>query len=257
MPNQFIINRLSRFKSKIFDIPITWELDMKNKIILGILFLFSICTSVIAQTDNPSLLTLERIFSSDEFSSGRFGPARWLVDGSGYTTLEQSENGGRDIVQYDPKSGQREILVAAKDLIPQGETSPLRIANYSWSMDGKLLLIFTNTRRVWRQNTRGDYWILDLNSKRLWKLGGNARPSTLMFAKFSPDSKKVGYVRSNNIYVEDIHSGAITQLTFDGSDTIINGTFDWVYEEEFGLRDGFAGVQIVKKLPTGSWMLKV
>ena len=60
-----------------------------------------------------------------------------------------------------------------------------------------------------------------------------------MFAKFSPDGTRVAYVSNNNIYVEDINSGKITQLTSDGSKTIVNGTFDWVYEEEFSCRDGF------------------
>ena len=209
---------------------------IKASSLLIILLSFTI---TIAQTDDPSLLTLERIFSSSEFSGERFGPARWLKDGSGYTTLERADGGGREIVRYDPQSGNREILVPISDLIPDGQTVPLRISDYSWSTDGKLLLIFTNTRRVWRQNTRGDYWILQLNSKRLWQLGGKFKPSTLMFAKFSPDTKKVGYVFENNIYIESIATGEIVQLTTDGSKTIINGTFDWVYEEEFGLRDGF------------------
>ena len=60
-----------------------------------------------------------------------------------------------------------------------------------------------------------------------------------MFAKFSPDGDRVGYVVKNNLYTEDLRTGQITQLTDDGSRTIINGTFDWVYEEEFGLRDGW------------------
>ena len=60
-----------------------------------------------------------------------------------------------------------------------------------------------------------------------------------MFAKFSPDATRVGYVRGNNIYIERLDDGRVTQLTSDGSETIINGTSDWVYEEEFGVRDGF------------------
>jgi dipeptidyl-peptidase-4 len=60
-----------------------------------------------------------------------------------------------------------------------------------------------------------------------------------MFAKFAPDNSKVGYVRGNNVYVEDLAGGKITQLTHDGSDTVINGTSDWVNEEEFDIRDGF------------------
>ena len=53
-----------------------------------------------------------------------------------------------------------------------------------------------------------------------------------MFAKFSPDGDRVAYVRENNLYVEDPGQWSITPLTTDGSRTVINGTFDWVYEEE-------------------------
>ena len=108
------------------------------------------------------------------------------------------------------------------------------------SPDRKRLLLFTNSRKVWRQNTRGDFWVLDLATWRLRKLGGHsAAPSTLMFAKFSPDGGRVAYVREHDLYVEQIADGRITRLTQDGSRTIINGTFDWVYEEELDLRDGF------------------
>ena len=124
-------------------------------------------------------------------------------------------------------------MVAAGQLVPEGDSLPLDIEDYAWSPDGKMLLVFTNTRPVWRLNTRGDYWVLDRAAGKLRQLGGaDAKPSTLMFAKFSPDGRRVGYVRENNLYVEDLASGAITALTTDGSRTIINGTFDWVYEEE-------------------------
>ncbi len=100
-------------------------------------------------------------------------------------------------------------------------------------------MIFTNSVRVWRYHTKGDYWVLDLNSGELSQLGKFAKPSTMMFAKFSPDGKKVGYVVKNNIYVEDLKTSEVVQLTNDGSERIINGTFDWVYEEELSCRDGF------------------
>jgi dipeptidyl-peptidase-4 len=187
------------------------------------------------------LLNLERIFNSSEFASQRFGPASWMKDGSSYTLLEDSESakGKQDIVLYSAATGTRTVLVPASRLTPPGETSPLSIENYEWAADGKLLLIFTNSKRVWRQNTRGDFWVMDLAAGKLKKLGGDFEPSMLQFAKFSPDGRRVGYVFKNNIYVQDLASGAITALTKDGSPTLINGTFDWVYEEEFGLRDGF------------------
>jgi dipeptidyl-peptidase-4 len=187
-----------------------------------------------AQRADSTLLSVQRIYGSSEFKSQTFGPARWLGDGSSFTTLEEVDTAGaQNLVRYDSERGAREVLVVARQLIPQGDSVPLRVEDYSWSPDNRMLLIFTNTKPVWRLNTRGDYWILERATGRLWQLGGKeAKPSTLMFAKFSPDGRRVGYVRENNLYVEDLQSGKITALTTDGSRTLINGTFDWVYEEE-------------------------
>ncbi len=191
---------------------------------------------------DSSLLTVDRIFGSSEFRGGTFGPLAWLSDGLGYTTLERAVGRpGRDIVRYDAETGARVILVPAGRLVPAGDSTPLEVEEYTWSADGRRLLIFTNSQQVWRTNTRGDYWVLDLAGWTLKKLGGNDPKSTLMFAKFSPDGGRVGWVRygENNLYVEEIASAKITQLTRDGSRTTINGTFDWVYEEELGLQDGW------------------
>jgi dipeptidyl-peptidase-4 len=187
-----------------------------------------------AQQADSSLLTLGRIYGSGEFATQPFGPSRWLGDGAAYTTLEPVEGGrGQDIVRYDVENGRREVLVAARELTPKDADAPLEVEDYAWSPDQRMLLVFTNTQPVWRLNTRGDYWVLDRTSGSLRRLGGReAKPSTLMFAKFSPDGGRVAYVRENNLYVEDLASGAITALTTDGSRTLINGTFDWVYEEE-------------------------
>ncbi len=188
-----------------------------------------------------SLLTVDQIFGKDEFKTQDWGPARWLKDGSGYTTLEKSKTikDANDIVRCDPESGQGEVLVSAADLLARGESKPLKIDDYAWSDDGMKLLVFTNTKRVWRRETRGDYWVFNLKTRELKKLGGKAKPSTLMFATLSPDGRRVAYVCENNLFVQSIDNLHVTRLTKDGSDTIINGTSDWVYEEEFDLRKGF------------------
>ena len=195
-----------------------------------------------AQTDvaGSHQLTPEKIFASDTFNVERPAPTRWLEDGSGYTTLEESESAkGRDIVRYHPETNERTVLVSAEQLIPNGEDKALHIADYVWSDDGNKVLIFTNTKRSWRTHTLGDYWVLNRSNNELKKLGGNAPESTLQFAKFNPQGTKVAYVMQNNIYVQDLNNFRISKLTNDGSDTIVNGTFDWVNEEEFFLRDGF------------------
>ena len=164
-----------------------------------------------------------------------------MEDGAAYTTVEPSptHKEALDIVRYETTTGARSVMISAAALIPSGASAPLVIDDYAWSDDGQKLLVFTNSEQVWRENTRGDYWVFDINAKKLTKLGKDAAPSTLMFAKFSPDGSRVGYVRENNLYVEDLATGRITQLTRDGSKRIINGTFDWVYEEELDLRDGW------------------
>jgi dipeptidyl-peptidase-4 len=195
-----------------------------------------------AQTDvvGSHQLTPEKIFASDTFNVERPAPTRWLEDGSGYTTLEESKSAnGRDIVRYHPETNERTVLVSAEQLTPNGEDKALHIADYVWSDNGNKVLIFTNTKRSWRTHTLGDYWVLNRSSNELKKLGGNAPESTLQFAKFNPQGTKVAYVMQNNIYVQDLNSFRITKLTKDGNDTIVNGTFDWVNEEEFFLRDGF------------------
>ncbi len=200
----------------------------------ALLTLLVFATPAQAQQADSSLLTVQRIYGSSEFKSQSFGPARWLGDGSSYTTLEQArDTRGQNLVRYDTERGARQVLIAARQFIPQGDSVPLTVEEYAWSPDTSMLLIFTNSRPVWRLNTRGDYWVLERATGRLWQLGGEAaKPSTLMFAKFAPDGRRVAYVRENNLYVEDLTSGNITPLTTDGSRTLINGTFDWVYEEE-------------------------
>ena len=219
---------------------------MTQKKISGIIVLFIgwvLAAGFLAAQDKPAdpILTLDRIFASREFSAERFGPARWMSDGESYTTLEASAElkTGRDLVLYEAETGKRHVLVSASRLVPSGASDPLAIEDYAWSPDGKVLIIFTNSKRVWRQNTRGDFWTYDLSSGRLRKLGADLEPSSLMFAKLSPDGRLAAYVVNNNIYVEDLASGKVRPLTFDGGSDTINGTSDWVNEEEFDIRDGF------------------
>jgi dipeptidyl-peptidase-4 len=211
------------------------------------------------QTNSPEadqVLTLEAIFKDFDFDPKEPGQIRWLEDGSGYTALEtveayrdidpeRDEEGEiikwpEDIVFYDPATQERKILISAQQLTPEGEDTALHIDDYIWSDDRSKLLIYTNSVKVWRTKSRGDYWVLDIGNGDLWQLGGGeAEESTLQFAKFSSDATRVAYVRRDNIYVQDLMSREIRQLTNDASDTIINGLFDWVYEEEFHAKDGF------------------
>jgi dipeptidyl-peptidase-4 len=159
---------------------------------------------------------------------------KWAIDGNSYYRLEKNE-----LVQYFLPENKPVVVLTKQQLTPEGSENPLQVSYYSFSEDQKKVLIFTNTRRVWRLNTKGDYWVLDRNTNTLKQLGKELPPSSLMFAKFSPDGSSVGYVSGNNIYAEDLATSKIKALTSDGTTTLINGTFDWAYEEEFACRDGF------------------
>ena len=167
----------------------------------------------------------------------------WTTDGTSTLIIKNGE-----IVKTNLVNFKETILVTKNQLIPSGATNPLTISDYTFSSDYKLLLIFTNTAKVWRYHTRGDYWLLNLNSNQLFQLGQSLPSQSLMFAKVSPDGKQVAYVSGHNLYVEDIVSHKIRPLTVDGTRKLINGTFDWVYEEEFGCRDGFRWSPDSKKI---------
>lgn len=216
------------------------------------------------------MISLESIFSSSQFADESFDRPRWWSSGSFFTTLrtvrelptgEASSSvsdltattssavvGGRklnEILWHCAETGSVEPLVTVEQLTPPGHTTPITIDDYATSTDRSKVLIFTDSERVWRVNTRGSYWVLDLAPhcdplRRLVKLGGKLQNDKgLMFATFSPDAEKVAFVYENNIYVECLGTHEVTALTTDGSPDVINGTFDWVYEEEFHMYCGF------------------
>jgi dipeptidyl-peptidase-4 len=180
------------------------------------------------------LLTIALLLLAGAGFAQRPTSVKWTKDGKGYYTIESNA-----IVEYLLPAFQRTVVVEAAALTPPGAAAPLPIQGYTFTDDGKKLLLYTNSKKVWRQNTRGDYWLLDLGTHLLRRLGQSRPSSSLMFAKISPDGTKAAYTSEHNIYVEDLGSGAITPLTTDGTDRMINGTFDWAYEEEFSCRDGF------------------
>lgn len=174
------------------------------------------------------------VFLISVFSFPVSGQVNWTQDGKAVLQLNNGQ-----ITRVDLKTGESTVLVSKAQLKPSPSEPAINLEGYSFSDNGEWLLIFTNTARVWRYNTRGDYWLLNLKTNRMRKIGKGRPAQSLMFAKLSPDASKVAFVSEKNIYVEDVLSGTVKALTRDGKDKLINGTFDWVYEEEFFLKDGF------------------
>jgi dipeptidyl-peptidase-4 len=191
---------------------------------------------------DPAMLSLDRIYADSEFKERSLGSYKWSRLTASYFTLEapQGDGKGQDLVRHDAESGKKEIVVPATAFLPKGASEPLKIDSFDFSADESRLLIYTSSKRVWRQNTRGDYWVLEVGKPgSLRQLGGNAEPATLMFAKFSPEGKRVAYVEGNDIHVQELSGMTITSVTTDRSPSLINGTSDWVNEEELHIRDAF------------------
>ena len=249
---------------------------------------------------DPARLTVERIFGSRELAPVGAPGVRWLRDGRSYVEARPVAGGaGMELVRVDAASGAATVLVPATALVDE-RGQPIRVEELELSPDERKALLFHNSVRVWRSNTRGTFHVIDLTTRRVTPIatvtttgapatraadsmpgqalgkrqtaagvaggsgsgsgaGGDAAgaagglPSFIgrglasgavdadlqMFAKFSPDSRQVAYVRGNDLWVTDLATGRATRLTRDGSDDVINGTTDWVYEEELGLRDAF------------------
>ncbi|MGH7544631.1 MAG: S9 family peptidase [Gemmatimonadota bacterium] len=181
-------------------------------------------------------LTVERIFGTQELQSDLVS-LEWRPDGRHYTTIELDADGNTDLVRVAAITGRREVLVRGRDLVPPGAREPIEIEAYAFSADGSKLLLFTNSVRVWRRHTKGTYYVWTLQTRTLTPI--STRAGYQMFAKLAPDGRSVAFVREHNLYLTDLATGAERALTTDGDENIINGTTDWVYEEELDLSDAF------------------
>lgn len=187
-----------------------------------LLLVLAVPATLPAQED----LSLDSLFSGEFFGGPGEPTGSWLPDGR---TMLAVVDGG--VSAIDMATGTRTTL------IPRSKLAGVALEDVS--KQGQKLLLYGNSRKVWRLNTRGDYWVYDLSKGKLLRLGPAKAKSELMFAKLSPDGERAAFVYRNNLYAQDLGTGTIVALTKDGTDKIVNGTFDWVHEEELNLRDGW------------------
>lgn len=193
--------------------------------------------ATIAAPGAPAL-SIDRIFGNDAIPEDRVDGGEWTPDGKAFLAIERSKAvaGGTDIVRYDVATNTRTTVVPASALIEKRTGKPIAVERFAFSADGRRLLVLANGQPFRRTRAMGDYWVLERDTGALHQLGGDAPSASLMYADFSPDGRSIAYVRGNDLYVEPAAGGPPRRLTADGSDVIVNGLGDWVYEEEFGLR---------------------
>ena len=186
-------------------------------------------------------LTLEDLFASSTFRGESFQGGRWAEEGPIIRYIKGVPDGeATHLVSYNLETGEETRLIDGTNLYAEDVDRLIQIEDYAYSPDESRVLIYTDSKRVWRLNTKGYYYLYDLNTKELTPISPRGR-GYQMFAKFSPDGERVAFVRKRDLFMVNLSSMEETRLTSSGAEgSIINGTADWVYEEEFGLRDGWA-----------------
>ena len=181
-------------------------------------------------------LTLEEIFASGKFSQRSVYGVNSLKDGQSYASIVYGAS--PSIVIYNYSSGEAiDTLVKQAWLTPIGSSTAIRFAGYSLSTDESLVMLSTAPEQIYRYSSREDNYIFERSTKKLYPLSPNGKQA---YAAFSPDGKKVAFMRENNLFMVELASMTETQITFDGKNNeIINGGTDWVYEEEFGFTRAF------------------
>ncbi len=204
---------------------------MKNLSFL-LLFFIGFYAGTHAQ-DHGKQISLDDIFRSADFYPSYVRGLKSLNDGEHYAVIEKDT-----LFKYSYKSGERvEVITVLTDIVAEGGGEPLRFRSYSFSPDEKYILFPTETESIYRHSSRSNFYIWDIEAKKLTALSKNGKQR---LARFSPLNDKIAFVRDNNLFVYDLKSGAEEQITTDGKDRhIINGTTDWVYEEEFGFTRAF------------------
>ncbi len=199
----------------------------KNTILLFFIFI-GMSISATAQKQ----ISVEDIWQQYKFYPKSVPGFNFQNDGKHYTRLEEN-----DIRQYDLTTGKfSKSLFSAKEVSGNDAFSG-EIDGYSFSDDESKILIKTETEAIYRRSTRANYYVWDRDKKKLTTVCPDGKQ---MYASFSADMNKVAYVRENNMYYKDLATGKEIQITKDGKQNeIINGSADWVYEEEFSFAKGF------------------
>lgn len=203
------------------------------RLILLLIAILNITT--FAQT-NSKKFTLEEIWGSPKFFAQSLRMVKWIDGGNKFTYLETDlQKRTTNIMVYDIKSKSKSILISSDELKLAESDAKFTIMNYDFSPDGNYIL-FTGLLPARSIKSGGNIFLYNLKTKEFFQVetGGS-----VINVKFSPDSKKLGYVKNDNLYIYDISTRTERQLTFDGNGVIINGHFDWVYEEEFSIIDGW------------------
>ena len=209
-------------------------------LVVGLCLLGGAAQTGAAQPADTTAFSLENIHARGAFSPEAFQGGRWADEGPVITYIQPADSGdATHLMRYNLETGDSTRVIDGTNLYADDVDRVVPIEDYQFSEGGDKVLIYTDSKQVWRANTKGYYYVYDPSAQSLTPVA-DRDAGYQMFAKFNPAATKIAFVRQRNLYVVNLQTGRETALTTDGSEgAIINGTFDWVYEEEFRVRDGW------------------
>lgn len=239
-PHKFVKANLSGCQSQKyvnFGFYLTFEVPMLSRNRAILLVIAFLCFGFSANAQHKSKITLEDIWAKGTFAAKSVHGVNWMKDGRYYTS--QVPGGQQiNIVRFDVSSGKAvNTVVEGSTLVPEDQSQPIAFDGYAFNADETKILFSTQTEPIYRRSSKANYFVYDMATKKLQPLSSGGKQS---YASFSPDAKRVAFVRDNNLFFVELSNMQEKQITTDGKwNHIINGGLDWVYEEEFEFAQAF------------------
>lgn len=217
-------------------------MNPRKNVLIALLWI----SGTVALAQQTKQITIEDIWQKNTFATESVYGVNWTGDGGHYTALVPGENGSL-VIQYNAATGEPvDTVESMQNLVPEGGSKPIEIDEAQPSADQKKILFTTEKEPIYRRSYRANYYVYDVSTKKLRKLSGGGKQS---YATFSPDGNQVAFVRDNNLFVVNLRDGKERALTTDGKfNSLIHGSADWVYEEEFSFAQAFAWSPDSKKI---------
>lgn len=202
------------------------------KTMMFFVFLF-LTTTLVPQKK----FTVDEIYTNRSFSAKSVSGLKWHPGGEGFSFSKYDAQTKAMNVHYVDIAKQDTTLLIQGAGLKSTDGEQITLSNYEWSPAGTHLMI-TGVLPARSLKSGGTFYIYDVAKKAVTAEVASKEQQINM--QFSPDGKKIAFSRGHNLFVYDLPSGTEQQLTFDGSDVVLNGVFDWVYEEEFSIIQAYA-----------------
>lgn len=182
------------------------------------------------QAQSLKKVTLEDVFKKGTFAQKSVYGINWMKDGQFYSSLVQ-RSGAPAVVKINLATGEE------AGVLLDGRALGVNFSSYSFNSDESKALIASDVESIYRRSSKGVFYVVDMASCLKQQLMNGEKIS---YATLSPDNDKIAFVNENNLYMVELTTNKLTQITTDGEwNKIINGAADWVYEEEFSMAQAF------------------